>query len=123
MDGLGVSAIRIAAFRAVPHTLDLLLHTPENGKPHSLLILGENGSGKSSIVDALEFGLQGGLFGGSVNAPDAPTLRNLFSIESDDSYVDILLTNGESVRRWNRAGERHPHEIPGHTAFAQSRFT
>ncbi|MGP8024394.1 MAG: AAA family ATPase [Methanobacterium sp.] len=44
-----INSIKISAFRGIPELLDLDLQ----GK--SLLLLGENGTGKSSIIDAIEF--------------------------------------------------------------------
>jgi Recombinational DNA repair ATPase (RecF pathway) len=44
-----IKSIKIDAFRGIPQNLELDLQ----GK--SLLLLGENGTGKSSIIDAIEF--------------------------------------------------------------------
>ena len=44
-----INSIKISAFRGIPELLNLNLQ----GK--SLLLLGENGTGKSSIIDAIEF--------------------------------------------------------------------
>lgn len=46
---LKINSIEINAFRGIPRKLDLDL------KGKSLLLLGENGTGKSSIIDAVEF--------------------------------------------------------------------
>jgi len=48
METFRIKSINIRAFRGIP-TLDL----PLNGK--SVLLKGENGTGKSSIIEALEF--------------------------------------------------------------------
>ena len=48
----------IHSFRGIPDKLEITF--PEKGgKTSSLIILGDNGIGKSSIVDAIEFCLQG----------------------------------------------------------------
>jgi recombinational DNA repair ATPase RecF len=44
-----INNIKISAFRGIPELLDLDL------KGKSLLLLGENGTGKSSVIDAIEF--------------------------------------------------------------------
>ena len=44
-----IKSIKISAFRGIPNTLDLNLQSK------SLLLQGENGTGKSSIIDAIEF--------------------------------------------------------------------
>lgn len=46
---LKINSIEINAFRGIPRELDLDL------KGKSLLLLGENGTGKSSVIDAVEF--------------------------------------------------------------------
>ena len=48
----------IKNFRGIPKELVLRFYTPLNTSPHSLVVFGDNGSGKSSIVDAVEFALQ-----------------------------------------------------------------
>ena len=52
-----LSGVEINSFRGIPQHLDLTFAAPGSG-PAAVVILGDNGAGKSSIVDALQFALQ-----------------------------------------------------------------
>ncbi|MEU5529367.1 AAA family ATPase [Micromonospora chersina] len=53
-----ISKLEIQSFRGVTNSLAINL-TDRDDKPTSLLMLGDNGTGKTSIVDAVEFALRG----------------------------------------------------------------
>lgn len=53
-----IKSIYIHSFRGIPKELSVNF-TDKTGKPVSAIISGDNGSGKSSIIDALEYNLQG----------------------------------------------------------------
>lgn len=53
-----ITKLKIESFRGIPNELTLNFADSKNN-PLSTLIFGDNGSGKSSIIDALEYNLQG----------------------------------------------------------------
>lgn len=93
---LRIRSVRLVGFRGSPGdtTVDFL----EGGSPVSAIIFGENGVGKSTVVDAIEFALQGRT-GRSSNfdSPLAPSLRSLVS--STDPLAHVQLSDGTTVSR------------------------
>ena len=77
-----ISSISISSFRGIPNKCQLDLS--EKDGPRSLIIYGGNGSGKSSIVDALEFVLQGKI--GRCPLLDNPTRPSIFNLQHS-SYI------------------------------------
>lgn len=53
-----IKTIHIEKFRGIPSEIDINL-TDDKGDSVSTVIYGDNGCGKSSIVDAIEFNTQG----------------------------------------------------------------
>ncbi len=56
MSNRKISSIQILTFRGIPNKCELSFS--EKGEPRSVILYGGNGSGKSSIIDAIEFALQ-----------------------------------------------------------------
>jgi hypothetical protein len=93
-----VRAVHLQAFRGSPSTLDVDL-CPRDGAV-STLIFGDNGAGKSTIVDAIEFGLQGRVGRSTLyDSPVGPSLRSFASAEASSPYIRIDLSDGSFVER------------------------
>ncbi|MGW9304484.1 AAA family ATPase [Streptomyces cyaneofuscatus] len=89
-------SVELSALRGAPGRLKLTFG--KKGSPSSALIFGENGTGKSTIVDAIEFALQGRI-GRSAHydSPLAPSLRSFSA--TGESVARVDLTDGSSVER------------------------
>ncbi|MFI8793402.1 AAA family ATPase [Streptomyces sp. NPDC055105] len=96
---LRVSKVTAESFRGVPGRIEVsFVHV--NGRPSSALIFGDNGSGKSSIVDAVEWACQKAVGRNkSLKGNAAPSLANL-AAGGAKCAVEVELSNGSSVRRW-----------------------
>lgn len=95
--GVRIARIELVNFRGVVGQVALGL-TGKSGSPASLLLYGENGTGKSSFVDGVEMALQGRV-GRSANFDSSafPRLRNLAGTGPLEAAV--ALSDGTSVRR------------------------
>ncbi|MFJ6896848.1 AAA family ATPase [Streptomyces hokutonensis] len=96
--------VRAENFRGIAGDLDVSFEHA-SGKPSSALIFGDNGSGKSSIVDAVEWACQKtvgrskALRGGAT-----PSLANLAAGGARCS-AEVKLSDGRSIKRWATFGE------------------
>ena len=113
-----IRQISIHAFRGIPD-LDLKL----DGK--NLLLLGENGTGKSSIVDALEF-----FFTGTIKHLEKAQTISLarhaphVNFDSDELNVTVSLDPGNvSLSRTFRDPPIVPHEFSDYFEVSQKRKT
>jgi hypothetical protein len=93
-----LKAIEAAGFRGIPRRLRVNLQPERSQQPLSLILYGDNGTGKSSIVDAIEFALQSRVSRTkSIGAPGSPSLRS-FSTNTDCS-VKAELTDNTCIER------------------------
>jgi recombinational DNA repair ATPase RecF len=116
-----INGITASHFRGIADemTLDLV----SGDRAVSLLLLGDNGTGKSSIVDAIEFGLQGHT--GQTKQLASVRRTSIQSFASPAlAAVTVNLTNGDSVERHlvkDEEGVLMSDKRP-HAAFAVSPF-
>src|SRR4051794_10940618 len=106
---LRVKCLEIEGFRGVPNRVRLDLASGRT--PASLILFGENGTGKSSFADALEAALQPQMAKGRGHARSFATSgRTAIRVElSDGSTVEQVLTRDG----WSECG---------HPAFALAPF-
>lgn len=91
-----VRALRASSFRGAPTGFDLDLMGAKGAE--SLLLFGDNGVGKSTIVDALEFALQGRVGrSSSLGSSLAPSVRSWSSTGATSVWVS--LTDGSATTR------------------------
>src|SRR5687767_4012974 len=119
MTPLRLLDVRIERFRGVPGsaTVDFC---DSSGVPQSVLLVGDNGSGKSTIVDAIEFALQGRV--GRQPPAQSSLSPELISLSGTtrDAVVTVSLSDGTTTaRRLERDADGHiqPSELTMHNAF------
>ena len=85
-----IKTIHIEKFRGVSSEININL-TDEKGTPVSTIIYGDNGCGKSSIIDAIEFNTQG-LIEHSQSIQN-PTRPSMLSYQAKDKETDLPRTD------------------------------
>ena len=88
-----IKSINISGIRGIKNPLPLNLNN------RSILIFGENGSGKSSLTDAIEWYYSDGvehLISKETGATKGRgSLRNLFIADNEDAFVNIQYSNNK----------------------------
>lgn len=93
-----ISSIDIKTFRGIPNKCQL--EFTEKDSPRSLILYGGNGSGKSSIVDAIEFVLQGRIGRSvSIKNPKRPSLFNLLHSDYVSPLVSVTFNDDTTFKR------------------------
>lgn len=105
---LRVAAVSIDAFRGVPDTLTVEFR--KGALPTSAVIFGDNGTGKSTIVDAIEFGLQARVGRSTIyDSPVGPALGSLARTDERTPRVTVTLSDNTTVER---RLQRRPDGVP-----------
>ncbi|MDM3847069.1 MAG: AAA family ATPase [Aphanizomenon gracile PMC638.10] len=109
MPDINITSIAIENFRGISQQVVLDLVSKSNTQTNSLIIYGDNGTGKSSIVDAIQFALQG-------NIGRERKMSSCRSYSSNDKLpcVEIKLSDLRTITRKfyyddNRKIEVSPH--------------
>ena len=85
-----VKRLSISGFRGAPMPLVLDFVQNPRSKPASAILVGDNGTGKSTIVDALELALQGTFIRGtSLTAINQPSPLSLSALGEAAITVDV----------------------------------
>ena len=93
-----ISNFTAVKFRGISGAIEVTLTDMRSGKPISLLLYGGAGSGKSSLVDAVEFALRGRLSRRDLEGKKVRReVRNLAT--SGAPGVLVRLDDGSSIRR------------------------
>lgn len=96
-----ISYIHIEHFRGIPTEINIDL-TDGQGLPVSTIIYGDNGSGKSSIVDAIEFNTQGLIeHSPSIQNPTRPSALS-YQVHNREIILPItkiIFDNGQMFQR------------------------
>lgn len=105
-----ISNIEITSFRGIPHTLSL--NTTKKGLPISFIIHGDNGTGKSSIVDAIEFCLQGRIERNiNLNNTLRPAIQSLYYQKHNPGIVTITFDDNSKITRKTKVDEGDSNHI------------
>jgi hypothetical protein len=94
---MNIKKLEINSFRGIPNKLSITF-PKKNGRPASLIILGDNGVGKSSVVDSIEFCLQGHILQSkSLDLATSPSVRSFYNQTLPD--IKVTLENDEVINR------------------------
>lgn len=94
-----ITHLHIKSFRGIPNECQLSF-VDRRGKPISVIIYGGNGSGKSSVVDAIEFCLQGRIErSAEMKNSVRPSTVNFATEELCNSSIDVTFDDGSPCNR------------------------
>ncbi len=90
-DDVKIKEINIEHFRGIPNNVSLNFEL--QGRTESALIFGDNGSGKSSIVDAIEFVTQGSVQGKTSQKSNDWLYHSISFTWREQAKVELVLDN------------------------------
>lgn len=101
MAKLKISELKIKSFRGFPKEEVISFYKANDiGNPSDVIIYGGNGSGKSSIVDAIEYCLQGKIeHSEELDNRTRPSVTNFSKNQIEEPEVEISFQNGTN---WHR---------------------
>ena len=112
--------VHVEAFRGIPHTLDLPIRT-QSPRPASVLIFGDNGTGKSSLADAIEFALQARIHRSQHLDRDSGPSPFSFTSPLSTPTVSVRLSDNTIITRTiDRDGDKIQFDHRPHPHFAVS---
>jgi len=82
-----IKSVRIENFRGVKSQQNLICHL--NGTCESVLLFGDNGIGKSSFVDAIEFASTGKIHGSNAKGAGSWIYSSVSKYGDNKAYIDI----------------------------------
>lgn len=95
-DDVKIKEINIEHFRGIPNNVSLNFEL--QGRTESALIFGDNGSGKSSIVDAIEFVTQGSVQGKTSQKSNDWLYHSISFTWREQAKVELVLDNDNRYR-------------------------
>ncbi|MFC9477895.1 AAA family ATPase [Streptomyces griseus] len=98
--GVKIRSVQVEGFRGFPNRLTLNFSNSPNIAPVSCLLVGENGTGKSTFVDAIEFCLTG-RYPRIASESKQTSLSSLCNFASPDgaTWVEVEFTDGSKFKR------------------------
>lgn len=93
LDPRRVAEITVQQFRGGSRPVTVRLTGRNDANPQSALIFGENGTGKSTLVDAVEICLQATVGRGGMVGPERPALVSL-ATDADEASCQVVMADG-----------------------------
>jgi hypothetical protein len=98
--GTRIAAVSISRLFGIPNNLEMSFVPVRSERPVSAIIFGENGSGKSSIAKAIEWGTQNRVNRWPVNKRTSHIrLLNVSRTRSFEGSVTVTLSDGTRLHR------------------------